>query len=254
MAYNRCFSARSPLARNLATLPLSSLMPHKTVLLSTNCPMFFFILQNPDNFKKLDALRLLPLSANKTAPLDIHAFFLLSRILRNYLVPLPQVEQEVAARLEGVQNKTVIGMHIRCGNPLSDFKDQSSFLSIKEISVFHRCKEGLTKNDAAIVVASDSTKAKSMISNYNPSLPVLFLDRKSSHTMTRYFSRVAYQSLFDAFVEMELLSRSTVLIGTQRSSFSLCAAALKGSLPLLVRRGSKSCTIPSSITFGWTLC
>ena len=181
-------------------------------------------------------------------------------MLRRYLVPLPLVEQEVAARLAGVRGD-VAALHIRCGNPLADFKDQASFLSVKEVSVFNRCvKQAKQAKQAkqtgkvgAIMVASDSTRVKKMIANYNPAVPVLFADAKSTHTMTRYFSSMSSQSLLQAFVEMVLLSRATVLIGTTRSSFSLCAAAMKGELPFLVTRGVTSCSIPKRIVFGFAV-
>ena len=92
-----------------------------------------------------------------------------------------------------------------------------------------------------------------MIANYNPAVPVLFADAKSTHTMTRYFSSMSSQSLLQAFVEMVLLSRATVLVGTTRSSFSLCAAAMKGELPFLVTRGVTSCSIPKRIVFGFAV-
>ena len=161
------------------------------------------------------------------------------------------MEQEVAARLAGARGD-VAALHIRCGNPLADFKDQASFLSVKEVSVFNRCVKQAkqAKQVGAIVVASDSTRVKKMIANYNPAVPVLFADAKSTHTMTRYFSSMSSQSLLQAFVEMVLLSRATVLVGTTRSSFSLCAAAMKGELPFLVTRGVTSCSIPKRIVFG----
>ena len=251
IAYNKCFNARSSVAMAFATQPLASLIKPKTLLFSTNCPLFLFILQNPDNLRQLEALRLLP-TASALSPLDHQAFFLLSSVLRRYLVPLPLVEQEVAARLAGARGD-VAAMHIRCGNPLADFKDQASFLSVKEVSVFNRCVKRAGKV-GAIVVASDSTKVKKMIANYNPALTVLFADAKSTHTMTRYFSSMSSQSLLQAFVEMVLLSRATVLVGTTRSSFSLCAAAMKGELPFLVTRGVNTCSIPKRIIFGSSVC
>lgn len=252
IAYNKCFNPRSTIAMAFATQPLASLIKQKTLLFSTNCPLFLFLLQNPDNLQRLASLGLLPTAP--LSPLDHQAFFLLSTVLRRYLVPLPLVEQEVAARLAGVRGD-VAALHIRCGNPLADFKDQASFLSVKEVSVFNRCvKQAKQAKQAgqvgAIVVASDSTRVKKMIANYNPAVPVLFADAKSTHTMTRYFSSMSSQSLLQAFVEMVLLSRATVLVGTTRSSFSLCAAAMKGELPFLVTRGVTSCSIPKRIVFG----
>lgn len=248
IAYNKCFSAQSSISIAFATQPLASLITQKTILFSTNCPLFFFILQNPDNLQQLASLGLLP-ARSSLSPLDHQAFFLLSAVLRRFLVPLPPVEQEVAARLAGTQGD-VAALHIRCGNPLADFKDQASFLSVKEMSVFNHCVKQHGRNVGAIVVASDSTRAKKMIANYNPGTKVLFADVKSKHTMTRYFSSMSSRSLLQAFVEMVLLSRATVLVGTTRSSFSLCAAAMKGELPFLVTRGVSSCSIPKKIIFG----
>lgn len=231
---------------------LASLIKQKTLLFSTNCPLFLFLLQNPDNLQRLASLGLLPTAP--LSPLDHQAFFLLSTVLRRYLVPLPLVEQEVAARLAGVRGD-VAALHIRCGNPLADFKDPG-FLPQREGSVRVQPLREAGKAGKAgraggrIVVASDSTRVKKMIANYNPAVPVLFADAKSTHTMTRYFSSMSSQSLLQAFVEMVLLSRATVLIGTTRSSFSLCAAAMKGELPFLVTRGVTSCSIPKRIVFG----
>lgn len=256
IAYNKCFNAHSSISIAFATQPLASLIKQKTLLFSTNCPLFFFILQNPDNLQRLASLGLLP-APSSLSPLDHQAFFLLSAVLRRFLVPLPLVEQEVAARftarLAGTDG-AVAAMHIRCGNPLADFKDQASFLSVKEISVFNRCVQHIKSKIGAIVVASDSTRAKKMIANYNPAVNVVFADVKSTHTMTRYFNSMSSHSLLQAFVEMVLLSRATVLVGTTRSSFSLCAAAMKGELPFLVTRGVKACSIPKKIIFGSSVC
>ncbi|KAK8825867.1 hypothetical protein WA577_001036, partial [Blastocystis sp. JDR] len=53
IAYNKCFNPRSTIAMAFATQPLASLIKQKTLLFSTNCPLFLFLLQNPDNLQRL---------------------------------------------------------------------------------------------------------------------------------------------------------------------------------------------------------
>ena len=175
----------------------------------------------------------------------------MSKIVRTYIVPHVDIQDRVDAFLSKYRGKKLIGMHIRCGNPLSDFKDQSSFLSLADISTFQQCikkwKEG---SKEVLFVASDSLRAKNLIRAYNPSNEVVFEEKKTVHTMTNTFRETKLDQSRAAFVEMLVMSRCDFFVGTARSTYSLCAAAFRGSLPHLVGEKSKVCAIPKSVVFG----
>ena len=244
--YNKCFTNKSLRARHLSNFSVSSIVKGDTFVVSTNCPLFHYILKNKQNLQQLKKLELI----DENSSLQNLSFFLYSTILRSYFQPLPIIQEEVERRLVNTTGKYIIGMHIRCGNPMADFKDQSSFLSVKDIATFNKCmKTKINQSDSVIVIASDSTKAKLMIQNYNPSKEVYYDSSKSQHTMTRYFNKMSLSSLQSSFSEMIMLSKADVLVGTARSTFSLTAGAFKGEIPYLVQKGIKSCSIPKVVSY-----
>lgn len=244
--YNKCFTNKSMIARHLSRFPISSVVNGDTFVVSTNCPLFHYIIMNKENIQQLKDLGLI----DENASLQNLSFFVYSKILRSYFQPLPIIQEEVERRLANTTGKYIIGMHIRCGNPMADFKDQSSFLNVKDIVTFNKCvKREAIRPDSVIVVASDSTKAKLMIQNYNPYKEVYYDNSKSQHTMTRYFNKMRLSSLQSSFSEMIMLSKANVLVGTARSTFSLTAGAFKGEIPYLVTTGIKSCSIPKVVSY-----
>ena len=101
-----------------------------------------------------------------------------------------------------------------------------------------------------ILVASDSSRAKMMIRNYNPQKEVFWWVNKTTHTMTRYYRQTARAVVESSVFDLFSLASCDAMIGTFRSTYSLTAAALIGEVPYLVSRGSSACTIPKVITFG----
>ena len=179
----------------------------------------------------------------------------MSKIVQTYIVPHVDIQERVDAFLSKYRGNKLIGMHIRCGNPLSDFKDQSSFLSLADISTFQHCVKDLKDSSKKVlIVASDSLRAKNLIRAYNPSSEVVFEERKAVHTMTNSFRETKLNQSRAAFVEMLILSRCDFFVGTVRSTYSLCAAAFRGSLPHLVGEKSKVCAIPKLVVFGLSAC
>ena len=101
-----------------------------------------------------------------------------------------------------------------------------------------------------ILVASDSSRAKMMIRNYNPRKEVIWWVNKTSHTMTRHSKYTARSVVESSVLDLFSLASCDALIGAFRSTYSLTAAALIGEVPYLVSRRSSSCAIPNVINFG----
>lgn len=249
--YNSCFYNRSAFANDLIRTPLRQVFKSPDLLLSTNCPLFYAVVRNPENYQRLLELGLVD---PRLGNLDVQAFFLLSKVLRTYVVPHPDVLDEVNAALAPYAGRYLVGMHIRCGNPLSDFRDQSTFIRSGRLSAFSRCVKGIESAEKsraiALVLASDSTRAKKTILSHNPKLEVASKKGRAVHTMLKSGQKPPSRGVKDVFVEMLLLARCQKLIGTQRSTFSLCAAAFQGQLPLLVGLKAGACSIPKQIVFG----
>lgn len=249
--YNRCFNMKSSLVKRLLVEPVQSIFNTKVIHLSTNCPLFLFILQNEENRKVLHSLGLLDLSTHDPPRYDQEAFFLYSKFLQSHLILSEAIRTTINDRLAIRRNRKLLCMHIRCGVPLADFGDQASFLNRKDISTFHSCQRQFDWSDEALIlVASDSSRAKIMIRNYNPQKEVLWWVNKTSHTKTRYFSRTEASVVENSVLDLFSLASCDALIGTFRSTYSLTAAALIGKIPYLVTKGSKTCAIPKVITFG----
>lgn len=244
--YNRCFTTKSPLSKSLMTKTLQSFVKGSHFVVSTNCPLFHYIVSNPENLRQLQELGLVEYDYSP----ETVSFFLYSKILRTYVKPLPMIQQEVEQRLVNTTGRVVVGMHIRCGVPLADFKDQASFLALSDISTFYKCmKQKILKENAIVIVASDSTKAKTVIQNYLPMTEVRFTDKRITHTMTRFSKLVELSGLQSSFTDMLTLSKVDVLVGTKSSTFSLTAAAFKGEIPHIVKRGGKQCDVPKTVIY-----
>ena len=224
--------------------------------LSTNCPLFLYIIKNPSNRRALTELGILPAVEIKPMPLDRQAFSFYSFFMRTHVVLSKSVQLEVQRRRSFHHNRNSVCMHIRCGIPLADFGDQSSFLSIKDISSFYLCQNTFPLQDDSgatpiVVIASDSSRAKNMIRNYNSkNAEVIWWENRTIHTMTRYFRKTHSNVVESAVIDLFSLSQCSYFIGTFRSTFSLTAAAIMGNVPSLVKKGSKACEIPKVITFG----
>lgn len=225
---------------------IQSMVRGKDYIVSTNCPLFHYIVSNPENLRQLQELGLVETDYSP----ETVSFFLYSKILRTYIKPLPMIQQEVDQRLVNSTGRVVIGMHIRCGVPLADFKDQATFLSLPDISTFYKCmKKEILKENAIVIVASDSTKAKTVIQNYLPMTDVRFTDKRMTHTMTRFSGIMELSSLQSSFTDMLTLAKADVLVGTKSSTFSLTAAAFKGEIPHIVKRGVKKCDVPKTVIY-----
>lgn len=180
------------------------------------------------------------------------SFFLYSTILRSFVTPRAVIMNEVHSRLNNTQGKFVIAMHLRCGAPMADFRDQANFLNRRDILSFQRCvKEELElyHNHSMLFVASDSSKAKRMIELLNTDIPVWYDKERPRHTMTRKTRSMKTNHLISSFTDMIMLSKADLLVGTARSTFSLTAGAFKGEIPRLVYTKKKGCSVPTTIHF-----
>lgn len=254
--YNKCFSSKSHLSQKLTTQPISSVFQFNNMGLSTNCPLFLYIIKNPSNQRMLMELGILPTVETKSMPLDRQAFFFYSYFMRTHVILSKSVQMEVQRRGLFHHNRNSICMHVRCGVPLADFGDQSSFLSVKDISSFYHCQRTFPFQDDSgakpvVVIASDSSRAKNIIRNYNSNnAEVIWWENRTTHTMTRYFRKTHSSVVESAVIDLFSLSQCSHFVGTFRSTFSLTAAAIMGKVPPLVKKGSKACEIPKVITFG----
>ena len=250
--YNKCFYNKSTLVDQIISKPLSQIFKIPNLLLSTNCPLFYAIIRNPENYQRLLELQLVD---PRYGGFDVQAFYLLSKVFRTYIVPHQDVLDEVNAILAPYENHFLVGMHIRCGNPLSDFKDQSTFIRYERLAAFSHCIKGIQSSEenrtVTLILTSDSTKAKKKIHSYNPQLEIVSSKRKAVHTMLNRGHKPEDNVMKEAFMEMLLLGRCKKMIGTTRSTFSLCAAAFQGQLPLLVDLRKGPCSVPKQIVFGW---
>lgn len=250
MEYNRCFSEKSNLVQSLLRDPVTSIFKKWNVRLSTNCPLFAPIIQNPKNHALLVDLGFLSPSDLKPSLANQNAFFFYSWFLRQYVTPTLPIQLEVRNRLADHANRTLLCLHIRCGNPLADFKDQASFLGLRDISKFQTCRKNLLKNGTTTILTSDSTRAKTMIRNYRPGDDVVWFDAPAVHTMTRHMQRAKLSGLQQVAADLFTLASCDEFVGTYRSSFSVAASALIGKKPFLVQPTSGGCSIPKTIRFG----
>lgn len=160
MEYNRCFSEKSNLVQSLLRDPVTSIFKKWNVRLSTNCPLFAPIIQNPKNHALLVDLGFLSPSDLKPSLANQNCVFLL------FPVPPAVCDSDIADSVGGTKssrrpcNRTLLCLHIRCGNPLADFKDQASFLGLRDISKFQTCRKNLLKNGTTTILTSDSTRRR----------------------------------------------------------------------------------------------
>ena len=224
--------------------------------ISTNCPLFLYIIQNPLNEHRLRSIGI-PLNRGESNPnSNRKAFYFYSFFMQNHVRPADSILQVLEERRSYHGNRNSICMHIRCGIPLADFGDQASFLSIKDISTFYRCQSHFQTKDRSshgnvVIVASDSSRAKNIIRNFNAGRSeVVWWENKTSHTMTRSFRKTRSSVINSAVIDLFSLAQCSHFVGTFRSSFSITAAALMGNVPFLVKQGGKRCEIPKVITFG----
>lgn len=250
MEYNKCFSTKSKLVQSLSRDPVSSLFKKSKMRISTNCPLFAPIVENPKNHQLLVDLGFLSPKDLKPSLANQNAFSFYSQFLRQYVAPTAVIRSEVQNRLSSRKNRTLLCMHLRCGVPLADFKDQASFLGLRDISKFRACRKRLLRNGTTTIITSDSTRAKKMIRNYRPGDDIVWFDDPAVHTMTRHAQRTKAAAVQSVAADLFTLASCDQFIGTYRSSFSVAASAMIGRKPFLVQPLAKQCKIPKTIRFG----
>lgn len=246
---NTCFRDKTPFVNKLKNETIQSLFNHTHMCISSNCPLYSWMLYNEETYHQIVKLGLLPDIPYSQLEPSIHGFNLLSNVLRRYFIPKEHIQESVRKQTSFInKNNTSVAFHIRKGDKKSDFKESRYFLYGKDVTSFSTCPLFDTIENPLIFVASDSTEAKKQVVDDNPSRKVVVSSAVAHHSYSAVRKESSKHVLDNVLVDMLSLASCDYLIGTWKSTYSIIAGAFQGHLPYFVTRGQK-CFIPKRIQF-----
>ena len=174
------------------------------------------------------------------------AFRLNSYIAKHYIRFSQSIEKEINELLLGVERKDLVGFHIRMGDQLSDVKENANFLYSYDVLRFINCSYINYTSQSVLYIASDSSLVKRSINNITKHT-VLFQQSRVIHSRQEIRKGVVSTAVKQVLIDIGVLSKCSVIIGTLGSSLTYLAACLQGSIPYYVTR-NHDCFYPSILT------
>lgn len=248
---NICYFDNTPLVNRIKNESIQSIFNDTHICITSNCPLYHWIVYNEENYHKLVKLGLLPDIPYSQYEPSIHGFYLLSNIVRKHLIPKEYIQQLVKIRTKEFANNkeyTSVAFHIRKGDGRADFKESRIFLYGGDVTSFSTCSLFDTIKNPLIFVASDSTEAKRKVISDNPKRKVVVSSAIAKHSKLAVRKDSNKHVLDNVLVDMLSLASCDYLIGTWKSTYSMIAGAFQGRLPYFVPRGQK-CFIPKKFVF-----
>lgn len=246
-----CVYENKKMTKQFINQPIEALFNEPYINIYSNCPLFSWMALNPETYKRLVDLGLLEDIPFNTRHHSISGFYILSKILREHVTLTKPVIQHVSENLRNQWNKTNrIGIHIRKGDELSDFRETRHFLMDSDVLSFLTC-DVLKKFDKPVIyLSSDSKNAKKQFHqlNQNFGYRIISSANRASHTSPYAVQKGPSFALFTSVADMISLAQSELIIGTQDSTFSVVAAAFQGQPPYLISKGT-SCMKPDRIDY-----
>ena len=244
---NWCYRRDAGIAVRLRKESLSSIFNDPSFALSTNCPLFSWLLYNEENYNTLVKLGLLEDIPYKSRDPRAHSFYLMSNIFKRHLTVSPLIQEVVENRIRRYRNSTLVGFHIRKGDRHSDFKETRDFIFGEDVYQFVRCSIVQSHPNAVLFVASDSTEAKNVI-RANTRHVVITVSSKARHSNGSMGLKKNIDILAESFADMLTVGSCDYVVGTWRSTFSVVAAAFQGRIPYFVAR-RKACFQPTYVDY-----
>lgn len=180
------------------------------------------------------------------------AFRLNSYIAKRYFRFSDSIMKEVNDLLVGIEARDLVGYHIRMGDAASDVKEHANFLYSSDVMRFINCSHIHYTPHSVLYVASDSSLAKQWIKN-TTSYRTLFQQSRVSHSWNDIREGVVSSAVKQVLVDIGVLSKCSVIVGTLGSSLTYLAACLQGSIPYYVTR-NRDCYYPLNLTTFVPLC
>ena len=232
----------------LQNMTVSEYFTRPHIILSTNCPLFSWMLLNRETYRQVVALGLLDDEPYGSKSASVLGFQLMSNILRRKFIIKEEIMEEVRKRFEVIGKKPVVGFHIRRGDRSSDFKETRHFLYEEDIPRFMSCSVFKTVPKATIFIASDSTVTKYKLRDSYPQRRIVVFNMTAEHTYSAVRKDFGRQRVRNVFIDMMTLAQCDYIVGTYRSSYSTLAAAFQGHVPYYVKHRQK-CFVPRSFTY-----
>lgn len=248
---NWCFRPYAGIAIQLKNESIHSIFTHPSFALSTNCPLFSWLLFNEENYNALVKIGLLEDVPYHSRDPRAHSFYLMSNILRKHVIVSPMIQEAVENRLRRFRNSTLVGFHIRKGDRHSDFKETRDFIYGDDVYQFARCSVVQSHPGAVLFVASDSTEAKNVVKS-STRHPVITVASKARHSNGHMGQNTNIDILAESFTDMLTVGACDYVVGTWKSTFSVIAAAFQGNIPYFVAR-RKACFQPNYVDY-WSVC
>ena len=245
---NICFTKKSKVVQKLMVSPITRVFNADHIILSTNCPLFAWMLYNNETYSEIVRLGLLDDRPFESFSPSVHGFRLLSNIVRKHFIMNDDIRTAVQERRRIIGNDTCVAFHIRMGDKQSDFKEYRSFIFSGDIHAFSNCKVFQQYPNATIFVSSDSSFAKSVVLKDNSQRRVVTFSEKAQHSFSAVRSGKGRAVIHNLLVDIMTIASCDIVIGTYKSSFSLLAAAFQGNPPYWVARRSK-CFLPDRIVY-----
>lgn len=158
---------------------------------------------------------------------NIGVNMLLSKIYKLLIVPNDRINSKIKA-LNIDNDYSTIGVQVRMGGNLSDYKEKFTFMNETDLSelipiIKKEIKALQTKNKEVIVyISSDSTYALNFIKRNLGDYKFCHLNNERGH------SRIGNTTIIEnSLTDLFMLAKSTVLIVTKGSSFGLMASYLR---------------------------
>lgn len=209
----------------------------------TNCPLFHWIVKNPEVQRKMQEYGIVDRNGNPLSSFDVLGFF------QNLMRPKPFLKQFIDNKVSQwrKENDIVIGLQIRVGTPptgniTSSFVDNGYYLRNENFEMIWNHSFSLTKNhnrpkyflatDSDIVVNMSKTIYKENITFFDGVIIHSYQDQSPS-------------GIAKVLVDNYLLSETDEIIMTSGSTFGAIAAARKGTIPYYIFIDDNECKLSS---------
>ena len=211
--------------------PVRSLKKYHHILFSTlhvTADRFFKERANRDVMEKMGILssKLSPAPEGRSELYNMVDFYY-GRCIKSLFHPSPQLQPILDHYEKLLGDGLRIGIHIRMGNGMSDWKDSHTFLDHSKVNqLIHRLREMIQSIERKypelpihIFLSTDSSTEEEIMKNAFP-LYIVTTDGLRSHVGGIYNSHFDDLSIQKAILDQMLLGKCDLLFLTMRSGFS----------------------------------
>ena len=214
------------------------------IIIANNIPQVESYLHHKKFYISFVELGIIP--DDRSISLNMLGFRIYSYILRNFIRFNDTLFQQAESMIRMYNKRDLIGLHVRMSDSSSDFKESEQFLYSSDITRFYNCKCIPFTSKTVFYVASDSIVVKKRI-EAETNFTAVYNNILSSHSEREIMRGKTGGGVCNVLLDVLVLSKCSMLIGTLGSSLTYLAGALHGNVPFYVTR-NHDCFFPTRLT------